>query len=153
MSHSRLQPSDTALLLEIVQVLKEEPLYEVAGNRIDAIERRYLTLAADEEKLGLRRSAARMAFVAATDKGASFEAITERFRARCALGFDDVFSELAVLVEFAHACADHAQRDTGLEVLKSARERLAESGLLPSHTGAREQSKLIESCRRRLVNG
>jgi hypothetical protein len=154
MSRSRNQQSHTAaMLLEIVQVLKEEPCYEVAGRRIDEITRRYLTMAAEQERHCLQRSAARMAFSAATDKGASFETITRRFRARCALGFDDVFSELAVVVEFADVCADHAQCATGLRVLEDARGRLASSGLLPNHKGARELSKLIESCRQRLANG
>jgi hypothetical protein len=86
------------MLLEMVKVLRDAPRYAAAARRIDAIERRYVRTAGDTERLGLRRSAARMAFIAATDKGASFESVAKRFRACCALGFNDVFSELAVLV-------------------------------------------------------
>ncbi len=152
MARRRKQLPHTAMLLEIVQVLKDEPRYDQAGRRIDEIERRYVTTATAEERLGLQRSAARMALIAATDKGAAFDTIADRFQARCMLGFDDLFSELAVLVEFAHACADHTRRATGLQVLGQARERLADSGLPPGHKGAREQTKVIEFCRRRLEN-
>jgi hypothetical protein len=91
-----------------------------------------------------------MAFVAATDKGASFETVSKRFRARCALGFDDVFSELAVLVEFGYTCAEFGKRKAGLRVLGLARERLDGSGMKPRSAFVRQQSDLMEQCRRRL---
>jgi hypothetical protein len=153
MARRRELSPDISMLREIVQVLQDEPRYEAASRRIDEIEQRYVATAGADERLGLQRSAARMAFIAATDKGASFETIAARFRSRCALGFDDLFSELAVLVEFAHACADHDQRDRGLRVLGEARERLAGSGLNPRSTGARQHAHFIDLCRQRLEKG
>jgi hypothetical protein len=94
-----------------------------------------------------------MAFIAATDKGASFETVSKRFRARCALGFDDVFSELAVLVEFGYACAEFGKRKAGLRVLGLARDRLDCSGMTRRSAFVRQQSELIEQCRRRLEGG
>jgi hypothetical protein len=141
------------MLLEIVKVLQDERRYAVAVRRIDAIERRYLRTAEEEDQLGLRRSAARMAFIVATDKGASFDAVTRRFRARCALGFDDVFSELAVLVEFGYTCSEFGKRQAGLRALGLARERLDGSGIEPRAAYVRQQAELIERCRRRLEGG
>ena len=153
MSPHREQPTTTAMLLEIVQVLHDEPRYEAAGRRIDDIERRFVMAAESDERLGLRRSAARMAFIVATDKGAPFEAVSKRFRARCALGFEDVFSELTVLVEFAHACSEFGERDAGLRVLGQARERLSGTGRRPRSAFVRRQSEYMELCRRCLEGG
>jgi hypothetical protein len=150
MSHRPLQTSETTMLLEMVQVLRDEPEHDVAGRRIDEIERRFVTAAEPGERLELQRFAARIAFIAATDKGAPFEAVSERFRARCALGFEDVFSELAVLLEFAHACGDFGEREAGLSVLEQARARLGGSGMTPRSPFVRQQSTFIEACRRRL---
>jgi hypothetical protein len=148
----RRKPSpDTAMLLEIVKVLRTVPRYAAAARRIDAIEQRYVRAAGEQERLGLRRSAARMAFFAATDKGASFEAVAKRFRARCSLGFDDVFSELAVLVEFGYACAEFGKRKTGLRALGLAQQRLEGSGVKPA--AYVHQSGFIEQCHRRLEGG
>src|SRR5258708_7306797 len=84
MANRREQASVTAMLLEIVHVLRDELQYEVAGSGIDEIERRFVMAAEPDERLGLQRAAARMAFIAATDKGAAFEVVSERFRVRCA---------------------------------------------------------------------
>jgi len=94
MARRREQSPETAMLLEIVQVLRDEPQYAFAARRIDNIVRQYVTVAKADKQLGLQRSAARMAFIAATDKAASFETVSERFRAMCALGFDLLSSEL-----------------------------------------------------------
>ena len=144
---------DTAMVLEMTHVLLDEPRYAVAAGRIDAIARRHLTSAEAHHRLVFERSAARMAFMAATDKGASFAALSKRFRARCALGFDLLFSELAVLVEFAYACGELGEREAGLAVLGQAQERLAGSGLKPHSVFFREHSEFIEQCRQRLEGG
>jgi hypothetical protein len=94
-----------------------------------------------------------MAFIAATDMGASFQTVSKRFRARCAIGFDHVFSELAVLVEFGLACAEFGKRRAGLRVLDLARERLDGSGMTPRSAFVRQQSALLAQCRRRLSGG
>ena len=62
------QVPETAMLLQIVQVLREEQKYETAARRIDEIERHFVSAASPSKRRTLRRSAARMAFVAATDK-------------------------------------------------------------------------------------
>jgi hypothetical protein len=144
------QVPETAMLLQIVQVLREEQKYETAARRIDEIERHFVSAASPSKRRTLRRSAARMAFVAATDKGASFETVSERFRARCGLGFIDIASELAVLVEFAYACCEFRQRAAGLRVLGRARRKLAGSSMKSGSRFVRLQTKLMEQCRRRL---
>jgi hypothetical protein len=138
------------MLLEIVKILRDEPRYAVAGRRIDKIGRHYAATVTEEERLGLQRSVARMAFIAATDKGASFETVSKRFWARYALGFDNVCSELAVLVEFAYACAEFGKRNAGFRVLAQAQERLDGSGMKPRSAFVRQQTMLIEACQRRL---
>jgi hypothetical protein len=52
--------------LEIVRVLQVETEYGPALRRIQEIEKRHVASVGTDEQLALRRSAARMAFIAAT---------------------------------------------------------------------------------------
>jgi len=153
MRRRRKHSRDNAMLIEIAKVLRDEPRYSVAARRINEITRSFLPTVAQEKQLDLRRSAARMALIAATDIGAAFETVAKRFRARCVLGFDDVFSELAVFIDFAYACADSCKRKAGLRVLGQAQERLDGSGMKLRSEFVRHQSRLIEQCRRLLEGG
>ncbi len=121
----------------ISQVLCDEPDYQAAARRIDDIERSYVVIAKGEAYLDLRRLAARRAFTAATDKGASFEDISTRFHRMREVGFYSECSELAILVEFAYACFEYGHQEEGLRVLAQARERF-------HHTAIDSQSRLPE---------
>jgi hypothetical protein len=151
MGRRRERSPDTALLLEILEVLRVEPAYATVANRIAEIERRHVAAAGTDEKLTLQRSAARMAFAAATDKGAPFEEVVTRFRRVCELGFSLLFSELANFVEFAHVCGLHRCAEEGLAALDQARVRLEGSGLKPESAFFRQQVVMIEQCRQRLM--
>jgi hypothetical protein len=114
----------SAMRNAISQVLGGEADYQNAARRIDEIERRFVVVAKGASYRDLRRLAARMAFDAAVDKGASFEDISTRYQRMCELGFRSIRSELTALVQFAYACFEYGRRDEGLQVLAQASERL-----------------------------
>jgi hypothetical protein len=139
----------SAMTNAIRQVLREEADYQTAARRIDEIERRYVVVAKGASFRDLRRLAARIAFDAAIDKGASFEEISTRYQRTCELGFLSIRSELVTLVQFAYACLEYGNLDEGLRVLALARERL------PAVTIDSQQlrlSVLIERCRKLLLS-
>jgi hypothetical protein len=148
-SNEAPERSKTELTNAIRQVLREEKDYQTAARRIDDIERRYAVVAKGTAYIDLRRLAARKAFVAATDKGASFEDISARYQRMCDLGFYSIPSELATLVEFAYACLESGHREEGLHVLLQARERLQAA---PIDSQSR-LSVLIERCGQLLESG
>jgi hypothetical protein len=141
--------SKTELTNAINQVLREETDYQTAARRIDEIAFRYVVVSKGTAYLDLRRLAARKAFVAATDKGASFEDISARYQRMCDLGFCSILSELVTLVEFAYVCLESGHREEGLHVLLQARERLHAA---PIHSQSR-LSVLIERCGQLLGSG
>src|SRR5216684_416903 len=116
---------EKAMIKEIVQAYRDESQYEVAAPRVDEIAQRYLKSAEPHERLDMERTAARLALDVATDRGAPFDALSERFHARCALGFRDICSELAVLTDFGFACSELGEREAGSQVVSQAQERLA----------------------------
>jgi hypothetical protein len=143
------RPPETAMQLEIIQVLEDESEYEVAARRIEEIERRYVAAADEEERLALQQSAARWTFIAAADTGTLFKEVAARFHRICEIGFSGPHSELAVLVEFADVCNSFGHWEEGLRVLARARERLPDWGF-------KLQSKvvdLLDRCQRRLESG
>jgi hypothetical protein len=135
--------------LAISQVLREELDYQTAARRIDDIERRHVVVAKGTAYIDLRRLAARKAFVAAMDKGASFEDISARYQRMCDLGFYSILSELATFVEFAYACLESGHGEEGLHALLQARERLPAA---PIDSQSR-LSVLIERCEQLLKSG
>jgi hypothetical protein len=134
------------MILAINRVLHEEREYGAAVRRIDDIERRYLRAAELEERLELQRLAARRAFEAATDMGASFEEVSTRFRRLCWLGFHSTSAEMGKLIQFAYACVEYGHREEGLRLLARAHERLPESRLNPQS----RVPALLKRCRQLL---
>jgi hypothetical protein len=147
MAHPIEHPRENAMLLEIVQVLKDERDYVTVASRIDEIERRYVDAAEGDERRALQQLAARHAFSAATELGASFGEVSARFHRISEIGFYSPSTEMTVLIEFAEACGSFGYREQGLQILDQARQRLPATGLkLQSEVLA-----VIERCRQRLV--
>ena len=140
----------SAMMREIVTVLQTEPRYALAVRRIDAIERRYLESAPTAERISLQQSAARMALIAATDKDASYSALARRYLARTALGFWSVESELAVVLDFAFACADNRKRKAGLAALSQADQVINKPGVKRRSESILLYRRLIAKCRSQL---
>ncbi len=155
MASERVRSPETAMLGEIVQALRTEAGYEGVAGRIDEIEQRYASAAAGADGLpALRRAAARMGLAAAVVKRAPFDEVSARFRRACALGFIDPAAELAVLLEFAHACHALGRGDAGLKVLTRAEGCLvSRPGYNPAPAFVRQQSEVIRDCRQRLEGG
>ena len=149
MAHPSERWPETAMALEIVQVLKDDLEFDTAASRIEEIELRYVAAAEGEDCLVLQQVAARLALIAATDLGASFQDVSARFHRICEIGFSSPHSEILVLIEFADVCCSFGHREEGLRVLAQASGRLPESGLkLQSAV-----SVVIEGCRKRLEGG
>jgi hypothetical protein len=139
-----------AMMLQILQVIRSEEQYDSAGKRIDEIGQRYVLTADPRIQMELRRRVARMALYAAINRGGSFQDVSDRFLSRCALGFLEIHSELAVLLEFAHSCGNFDQRSAGIQVLAEARNRLLENRAEILARAFDEYSEQIESCQEQL---
>lgn len=136
----------------VVAALKSKN-YRAACDSIDALISDNLPVGLSAAStLGLRRFAARMAFVAANDYGAAFTILRQRFEARFELGFEGPLDALPVLTEYATRCAQLGETTASRQVLLEARDYLTK--LLPQHGEARRcYSRIIEACERELNEG
>ncbi|MCA9214729.1 MAG: hypothetical protein KDB27_16775 [Planctomycetales bacterium] len=126
--------------------------YRAACDRIDTLMSESIPEGLSSESLlEVQRLAARMAFAAASDYGAPFEFLRQRFEACCNLRFaDGPLGALSVYTEYATACARRREVRASKQALCEARKLL---GQLPSsfHEARDTYRRIIELCEQELA--